>query len=158
MQKKLWRRVFNISFKYSAALGHSTRWPAAKSWKESESETSAAWNLNRVYVLDFGWETESVADPMPMPTNALLEPVIQVLMVVSWVIGLVAFGLFVSPECRMAFISYTWDSRHCKAGQLVPLLEFIVLDPIMLGTFVAYLVILWIIVAQVTAEDRSEAH
>lgn len=71
-------------------------------------------------------------------------------MAVSWLMGMVAFGLFVSPECRMAFIGYTWDSRHCAARHLVPLLEFVVLDPITLGTFIAYLVILGIIVAQVT--------
>ncbi|KAH7721400.1 hypothetical protein AAVH_11144 [Aphelenchoides avenae] len=72
----------------------------------------------------------------------------DVLMAVSWLMGIVAFGFFVSPACRMAFIGYTWDTRLCAARHLVPLLEFVFLDPIMLGTLVAYLMILWIIVAQ----------
>lgn len=75
--------------------------------------------------------------------------VIQVLTAVSWLAGIVALGLFLSPDCRMAFINYTWDSRYCQEGRLVPLLEFIVLDPLMVGTFVAYLVIVGMIVAQV---------
>ncbi|KAH7693507.1 hypothetical protein AAVH_10636 [Aphelenchoides avenae] len=72
-------------------------------------------------------------------------------MALTWLTGLAALGMFLSPECRMTFAGYAWESRQCRAGTLIPKLEFFFLYPFIMGTFLIYLTIL----AMIAVKKRS---